>query len=292
MTNNRNIQLVYRKCKEVDDESIYQAFQSGFSDYMVKMELSKEDFLSRFFGPEGNSLDHSFIAFSGEEPVGVILGGIKNYEGIQTMRCGTLAIHPSYRGSGISQHLFALHKEEALKYGCKQLFLEVIVGNDRAIHFYKKLGYEKIYDLSYFTLENCSVLQGLEKAPAISIQQSNFETYQQSIRKWDYHINWQNDRDYLVKLPDTVFYSALDHDVVIGQLAIHPKGKISFLMVDKEYRGRGVGSMLLKTAADDWNPAIMSAGFPNNHLLEGFLKKIGFQKQPLTQYEMYLTLLS
>ena len=50
------------------------------------------------------------------------------------MRCGTLAVHPNYRGVGVSQKLFELHKE-ALQNECKQLFLEVIVGNDRAIRF-------------------------------------------------------------------------------------------------------------------------------------------------------------
>ena len=91
-------QINYQKCSDVEDRFIYQAFMDGFSDYMVKFQFSLEDFLTRFFGPEGNSRDISFIAFDQEQPVGVVLGGIKNYESIKTMRCGTLAIHPDYRG--------------------------------------------------------------------------------------------------------------------------------------------------------------------------------------------------
>ena len=30
------------------------------------------------------------------------------------------------------------------------MFLEVIVGNDRAISFYRKKGYEKVYNLFYY----------------------------------------------------------------------------------------------------------------------------------------------
>ena len=48
-----------------------------------------------------------------------------------------------YRGKGISQRLMEFHREEAKKLDCKQLFLEVIVSNDRAINFYKKLGYRE-----------------------------------------------------------------------------------------------------------------------------------------------------
>lgn len=144
--------IQYKRCSEVSIDLVYEAFKDGFSDYIIKMEVSIEDFIKRFFGPEGNSLKHSFLALDGNKSVGVILGGIKDYEKIKTMRCGTLAVHPNYRGIGVSQKLFELHKEEALQNECKQLFLEVIVGNDRAIHFYTKLGYEKVYDLSYLSL--------------------------------------------------------------------------------------------------------------------------------------------
>lgn len=62
------------------------------------------------------------MALDGDKSIAVILGGIKDYESIKTMRCGTLAVHPDYRGMGVSQHLFELHKEEAVQNGCKQLF--------------------------------------------------------------------------------------------------------------------------------------------------------------------------
>ncbi|PFP84220.1 GNAT family N-acetyltransferase, partial [Bacillus cereus] len=146
--------IQYKRCSEVSIDLVYEAFKDGFSDYIIKMDVSKEDFIKRFFGPEGNSLEHSFLALDGDKCVGVILGGIKVYESIKTMRCGTLAVHPEFRGIGVSQKLFELHKEEATQNKCKQLFLEVIVGNDRAIQFYKKLGYEKVYDLSYYNLND------------------------------------------------------------------------------------------------------------------------------------------
>ncbi|MDZ5610601.1 GNAT family N-acetyltransferase, partial [Bacillus pseudomycoides] len=126
----------YKKCSEVNTDFVYEAFRDGFSDYMIKMEISKEDFIKRFFGSEGNKLEHSHLALDENKPIGVILGGIKDYESIKTMRCGALAVHLDFRGTGVSQKLFELHKEEAIKNGCQQLFLEVIVGNDRAIQFY------------------------------------------------------------------------------------------------------------------------------------------------------------
>lgn len=47
---------------------------------------------------------------------------------------------------------------------------------------------------------------------------------------------------------------------------------------------------LLQVARVESNLSSLSIGFPNNSLLEGFLKKSGFKKNSLAQYEMYLLL--
>jgi len=282
--------ISYLRCSEVEIDKVYQAFKIGFSDYIVKMEISKEDFISRFLGPEGNSLEHSFIALYENEPVGVVLGGIKDYENIKTIRCGTLAISPGFRGKGISQKLFELHKEEAIKNGCKQLFLEVIVGNDRAINFYKKLGYEKIYDLSYFSLVDLNELNNNLSTSNVLVQSIEIREFQKTIQKWDYHINWQNDLDYLIKIPTNVYYGAYIDNEIVGCIAANPTGKVSFIMVDQNQRMKGIGSSLLNTVIKELHLSKISISLPNNNLLEGFLNHLGFKKDSLSQYEMYLTL--
>jgi ribosomal protein S18 acetylase RimI-like enzyme len=280
------VEISYQRCSEVEDRFIYQAFMDGFSDYIVKFQFTEADFISRFFGPEGNSRDHSFVAFDQDQPVGVILGGIKNYESVKTMRCGTLAIHPDYRGRGVSQRLMELHKEEAVNHGCKQLFLEVIVGNDRAINFYKRLGYEKVYDIVYYTQTDLSQLpQGKDH-----IEKINFSDFKEGVEHWNYHINWQNDLEFMAQIPTNQYYGVIEEGMFKGALSINLNGNISFLMVDKACRGKGIGTSLLKKATDDLQLTRMSAGFPNNSLLEGFYKKHGFSKGTLTQYEMYMPL--
>ena len=69
---------------------------------------------------------------------------------------------------------------------------------------------------------------------------------------------------------------------------MNEQGKISFF-VDKDYRNRGIGSRLLQVARENLNVSSLSIGFPNNNLLEGFLKKTGFEKNSLAQYEMYVS---
>ncbi|MBP0726702.1 GNAT family N-acetyltransferase [Bacillus sp. RG28] len=280
----------YKRCDEVDFDIVHRAFSAGFSDYMIKAEFSKEVFLKLFFGPEGNRLDTSLIAVHEGIPIGVVLGGIKYYEGIKTMRCGALAVSPGYRGKDVSKKLYDLHKDEAIQHNCQQLFLEVILGNDRAINFYKKLGYEKIYDLSYYSLSKISSLKDYHFSSNAIVKNITIANFESAIVKWDYHINWQNDLDYIKKGDNYHFYGAYFGNKLIGSLCINATGKISFLYVEKNQRCKGIGSELLKNAIIEHELKNLNISFPNNSSLEGFIKKIGFERNKLSQYEMYLTL--
>lgn len=280
----------YKRCSDVDMSMVFKAFTTGFSDYIIRLEMDEDYFTKRFFEAEGNFRETSFIAFSGYTPVGLIMGGFKDYEGIKTMRCGTLCIHPDFRGLGISQELFKLHREEAIKKGCKQLFLEVLLGNDRAINFYKKLGYEKIYKLKYFNLEDISKLKEYN-IDDVSIRETSIEELK-ILRStlFDAHINWQNDIECIEKNPGQHIFSASIEDRFIGFLCISNIGKISFLWITANYRNKGIATTLIKNAVSKLNLSKISAGFPNSASLEGYLRHMKFEKESIEQYEMYLTL--
>ncbi|MCM0650951.1 GNAT family N-acetyltransferase [Clostridium swellfunianum] len=280
----------YKRCSEVDTDLVYKAFSIGFSDYIIKIQLSKEAFIDRFFGPEGNSMTTSFIALKEERPIGLVLGGAKNYEGIKTMRCGTMAVDPEFRGTGVSKRLMELHREEAVKQGCKQLFLEVIVGNDRAINFYKKLGYEKIYDLYYYSLKDMSKLNSKinSEIETKTLTIEEFEAFAE--KSSDVHINWQNDLDYIKMSDNQLCLGAFVDNVLIGAVSVNKNYRVSYLYVDKKHRVKRAASTMLAKAAQELNIDKLSSGFPNNASIIGFLKQSGFNKDSIAQYEMYVTL--
>ncbi len=282
--------IIYNRCTEVEFEKVYEAFQIGFSDYIIKIKISKDDFLKRFFGPEGNHLEYSFVALDQEKPIGLILGGIKNYEGVKTLRCGALCIHPDYRGKGVSKKLFDLHRQVAVDTECRQMFLEVIVGNDRAIKFYRNLGYNKIYDIKYYSYKDTSNLQG-EIEDSIDIQKINFEAMANlAVKLEDTHINWQNDLDYMKELKGLTHYGIYKNSELIGALTMSPNGNIFFIWTKLEYRHRGIARNLIINAINDLKLKNLSISFPNNANIEGFINHIGFQRDEISQYEMYLTI--
>lgn len=281
--------MSYKNCNDVDFELVYKCFNEGFSDYIVKLHLPLEAFRKRFFGCEGNELKNSFIAVEEEGPVGLVFGGIKDYQGIKTMRCGALCIIPDYRGKGIADELFYLHKERAISEGCSQMMLETIVGNDRAMNFYKKHGYEKVYDLQYFKLSDLSNLKHLDKKHYIKpIDFNGLEESRELMG--DVHINWQNDFPYIERSEGQHNYGAFDGDKLIGILSINEFGRINLIWVDRKHRGKGIATSLLSDAAERLNLIKLGASFPNNYALYGFYKKLGFEKEKIEQYEMYLPL--
>ncbi len=286
-----NRMIMYKNCSEATDDQIYEAFSKGFSDYMIKIVMEKDDMLERFFGPEGNEKELSCIALDGDRGVGLILGGIRVLNGIKTMRCGTMCIAPDYRGKGISQKLIDFHKEKGLQKGCKQMFLEVIVGNDRAIHFYEKNGYEKVYDLEYFNIPKVE----LTKMSVLPIEE-NYEIKQVgyydvlSYRKelFDLHLPWQSDIEYYKSMKGR-YYQAFDGDKIMAACGIY-KGSLFFLHVKPEFRGLGIGMAVLFEVLKNESFESIRMTLANNAVMRSFCKHIGMKKNELMQYEMYLPL--
>ncbi|WP_245954925.1 GNAT family N-acetyltransferase [Fontibacillus phaseoli] len=283
----------YYRATEVEMDVLHAAFQTEFSDYIIQFNFTMEQFADRFFGPEGNAREHSFVALRGDMPIGIALGGIKTYEGIRTMRLGSLAIDPEERGQGVSGRLMELHREEAVKQGCRQLMLEVIVGNDRAIAFYRKQGYSKVYDLSYFSLNDMSNRNSAsdKKLGGVTVSRIDWDSFESGVESNRYfHVNWQNDLEYIQSSGDYVFYGAFHDGKRIGTLGITSTGRISILFVDPSSRCRGAATLLLETAVKELALAKMSISMTNNALMEGFLSCYGFQRDSISLYEMYITL--
>ena len=281
----------YRVCEEKDLDLMYEAFNKGFSDYIVKVDITKDRFKDIFLGIEQNDFKYSFIALDDAKPIGLMLGGIKDYEGVKTLRCGALCIDPKYRHMGIATNLFKFHKELAAKNNCQQLFLEVIKGNDKAINFYRKQGYQIIYDITYFKHGNPKEIVSFQN-PMIEVKPITFNDayfYYEHTEK--HHMNWQSDFDFQKKLGNHVnYFGAFKDNKMIGVISLNKTGKIYYLHVLEQYRLNGVGTKLLNDITQRFNLDVLLINTTNNHMIINFLIKHHFEIQVINQYELYLPL--
>lgn len=294
MNNLKSITIM--TCDKVADHTIHEGFKAGFIDYIIRLEMSDEVFISRFFGPEGNQRELSHIAYEGDRPIAVLLGGIREFGGMPTLRCGGLCVVPDHRGTGIAQELLTRHKRDAEANGCKQLFLEVIKGNDRAIRFYKSQGYMISRDLHYFNLEvEGNLALDMSKASGAIVTVPDIRTitpddFCKYHGRSDTYPNWQSDLPAIQLTNGMLYLGAYSGERLIGALGMSPMGRIEFCHVEKPHRFKGIGRALVHQACNILSPAEARAISASLPIYSTFLKKCGFTSDPIAQHEMYLPL--
>lgn len=277
----------YKNCSEVEQSYIHQAFLNGFSDYSVPMNISLDLFVKRFFGPEGNSVENSFIAFQDDEPVGLVLGGIREFDGYKNLRCGALCVTPEYRGADVGKELFRLFAEQGISQSCERISLEVISDNIRAIRFYEKQGFIKNNKLIYFShslaggqIKDYSIdgllMNEVNLSIAVKVRESISTT----------HINWQNEVDYFQLDSTAHCFAAYAGERLLGTLVLNEEGKIYFLYTEEGERQKGVASSLLSYAISKLDLQKLNINMPDNIDMTEFLHKTGFTKEKIEQFEM------
>ncbi len=76
-----------------------------------------------------------------DESGGIIGSALVGYDGHRGW-ANYVAVDPTHRGTGLGRALMAEAEERLRSLGCPKLNLQVRLGNDDAIEFYKSLGYE------------------------------------------------------------------------------------------------------------------------------------------------------
>lgn len=273
--------IKYYLFNEVSDEVIYRTFLEGYSDYQFKVDMDIQTFTARFLENE-SAREYSFIAFDDEVAVGVMLGNIKNYQGVKTMRCGGFAVIPAYRSQGIGKELFNKHLALAKKLGCKQLYLEVLKDNTEAVKLYKSIGYNPVYDYRMYKAENVNLVDQLD----CKIEQTNFAVIKNLRESMpDLHMFWQGEMYVIDKFDNVKNFTITQDNELIAALSIKNTGLINFIWVAPTKRQMGYAKHLLSNAIKTMEKPTLFAIASNNFLYEGFLRHLGFQPE-IEQFEM------
>lgn len=284
--------LKFKRCNTVADHVIFETFKLGFSDYFFQFDMTEAYFITHFFGAEGNSKEMSFLAYKNNEAVGILLAGIRELDGIKTLRCGAMSVIPKGRKKGIAKAMMAEHEKIAREEGVHQLFLEVLTVNESAYQLYEKIGYEKVYDLTYrffnpsqewFELEAQSTLEDGENF--ISIQKITL-TDLEALRRLDQsHLPWQGSLDYVSQLEVEVYGVFKNGQLIAGLIASDKR--LFYIYVAAEERLQGIGKALILTYVQDQKIESCQFIYTNNASLHTFANHLGMTTANYGQFEYY-----
>jgi ribosomal protein S18 acetylase RimI-like enzyme len=163
------------------------------------------------------------------------------------------------------------------------MMLEVISGNDRAVDFYEKLGYEKAYFLRYYTLKE------LRKFPDRTLEVEEIRPV--IIRRIkpilnETHINWQNSLDYIDKLEGIKYFGITSRSNLYSFVIFDDKGKIFRMWTHPGHRREGHGVALLHKVIEVTGKQELYMSVSSNAGISNFLRRFGFEKDYLYQFEM------
>src|SRR4051794_39317091 len=138
--------ITFRTLSGVDLSVLHAIWLRAFSDYVVSMQCSEEQFRNRLVR-EGCDYNASVGIFAGGEIVGFTFNSIGVWDGVPTAYDAGTAIAPEFRGRHLGEELFQFMFPLLKERGAEQYLLEVITTNTPAVNLYRKLGFRTTREL-------------------------------------------------------------------------------------------------------------------------------------------------
>lgn len=133
------------------EESV-RAWNAGFEGYSFDATTNAASFVQRMVF-EDLSPEWSIVAFQDGHPVGIVLQGIREFQGKKLAWNGGTGVAASVRGKGVGQRLIEESLAILQEEGVQLATLEAISDNQKAISLYEKMGYRVMDQLEYLSLK-------------------------------------------------------------------------------------------------------------------------------------------
>lgn len=268
---------------------ITAAFNEGFSDYFLPVQLT-EELMAFKIQVEDIDLDISPGAFAPDgELVGLMLHGHRIIDGERIAYNAGTGVRPHARRQGLVRAMYAHVLPHLKAQGFAASFLEVIDINAPALAAYAQVGFERTRVLDVLVgrpphaeLPAGYHLEILDPLPELSALRA----------KWDYRPTWQHDFATALNAWDRHRAIGIFHgERLAGYAILAPfSGRVLQWAIHPDFRRRGLGKALLAAMQAH---ADTDLRFVNvEQLPDGpgeFLRAAGLRRV-MGQYEMRLAL--
>jgi len=252
----------------------------GFEGYFIPIQIEIVDFLN-MLRKDGIDLTASRVLIKDDQPGGIALIARRGW----TSRLAAMGIAKKKRGMGAGSWFMEKLIEDARQRGEREMSLEVIEQNEPAVKLYQKSGFQTVRRLIGFICKDAEEKE-LEPLEEIDLREMGRLISQHGLTD----LPWQLSGESIAQMnPPAHAYRKAQAYVVIS----NPEAErvmVWSLLVEKEARGNGLGTDLLKSIlayhrGKTWHvPAIFPEEF------ESVFTKAGFEREEVAQWQMRLSL--
>ena len=287
---NKTLQINYRFLSPPDFAALHAALLEAFSDYIVPFRLTEDQFKNHI-AVNAVDINNSVGAFADGKMVGFTLNGFGLWNDKSTVYDAGTGVFPRFRGKGIATEIFEFMQPALKRNGVRQIILEVIAENEKAVRLYRKMEFRETRRL--LILEQQNPIDYASKSDFI-IRQLGAPDWKLLKTFWDGNTCWQNSVEALNRaLTRKIVLGAFRREIPVGYGVVFPKSaNIVQLAVDINYRRRGVASLILsemKKAVGTDKPLRVSNLDENLKCAVEFFTNKNFG-ETLSQLEMVKTL--
>lgn len=229
----------------INFETIFEGYSKAFADYDIVLNANA---LKTMLKRRGFSPELSFAAFDGEEIVAFTFNGTGKFNGVNMAYDTGTATVPAYRGQGLATQIFNHSIPYIKAAGIDYYLLEVLQHNTKAVALYQKIGFEVTRELNYFVWENSALKNDLKPTSDLfAIEPLDISKHSSVADFWDFYPSWQNSFESIERTSaDFISLGAFANSKLVGYCVFEPNsGDITQIAVDKAYRRKGIGSLLL-----------------------------------------------
>ncbi len=229
-------------------EKIFIAFSKAFADYDIQLNA---DELNAMCKRRGFNPNLSFAAFEGENIVAFTLNGIGNFNGTKMAYDTGTGTLKEYRGQSLASKIFEYSIPFLKEANINYYLLEVLQHNSKAISVYRKIGFEVTREFNYFVWQNEELKNEIKSSDTLyQIELFNIHEYDTISAFWDFYPSWQNSFESIQRANDNfINLGVFQEKKLVGYCVFEPNsGDITQIAVNKEYRRKGIASLLLQEA--------------------------------------------
>lgn len=228
-----------------------KVFNQAFADYLIPFSLSETDLKAKI-AAENIRLDYSLGVFLKNKLTGFILVGVDTIDRKPTAYNAGTGVIPECRGQRHTHAMYDFLLPLLQSNGFSDHLLEVITHNNKAIHIYKRIGFETLRTLNCYKGNIASSRSSFDFKPL------NVLDWELMVSFWDFKPSYQNSIATINRMKnDLEFVGAFADANLVGYI-VFGAARIKQFAVHPQFRRMGIGRQLFYEVQKKAGNAIVS----------------------------------